>query len=153
MAGVFGEVREALPQTLANLSIVFDMLKRYNKGLEQTLVILPQGASVAQAVAAPFKNAAALNFSLTINQPPPCLTGFLPASEWRSPADTTTAPLPSGTYCKIPKDTPANVVRGARNYPCADVPGKTAATRGNAAARNRTCRWATTRGTAIPTSC
>jgi phospholipid/cholesterol/gamma-HCH transport system substrate-binding protein len=128
VAGVFGEVREAFPQTLANLSIVFDMLKRYNKGLEQTLVILPQGASVAQAVAAPFKNAAALNFSLTINQPPPCLTGFLPASEWRSPADTTTAPLPSGTYCKIPKDTPANVVRGARNYPCADVPGKTAAT-------------------------
>lgn len=128
VTAVFSDVQEALPQTLANLAIVFDMLKRYNKGLEQTLVILPQGASVAQAVAAPFENAAALNFSLTINQPPPCLTGFLPASEWRSPADTTTAPLPSGTYCKIPKDTPANVVRGARNYPCADVPGKTAAT-------------------------
>lgn len=128
VTAVFSDVQEALPQTLANLAIVLDMLKRYNKGLEQTLVILPQGASVAQAVAAPFENAAALNFSLTINQPPPCLTGFLPASEWRSPADTTTAPLPSGTYCKIPKDTPSNVVRGARNYPCADVPGKTAAT-------------------------
>lgn len=128
VTAVFSDVQEALPQTLANLSIVLDMLKRYNKGLEQTLVILPQGASVAQAVAAPFENAAALNFSLTINQPPPCLTGFLPASEWRSPADTSTAPLPSGMYCKIPKDTPANVVRGARNYPCVDVPGKTAAT-------------------------
>ncbi|MET0898089.1 MAG: MCE family protein [Mycobacterium sp.] len=128
VTAVFSDVQEALPQTLANLSIVLDMVKRYNKGLEQTLVILPQGASVAQAVAAPFDGAAALNFSLTINQPPPCLTGFLPATEWRSPADTTTAPLPSGTYCKIPKDTPANVVRGARNYPCADVPGKTAAT-------------------------
>jgi phospholipid/cholesterol/gamma-HCH transport system substrate-binding protein len=128
VTAVFSDVQEALPQTLGNLAIVLDMLKRYNKGLEQTLVILPQGAAVAQAVAAPFENAAALNFSLTINQPPPCLTGFLPATEWRSPADTTTAPLPSGTYCKIPKDTPANVVRGARNYPCADVPGKTAAT-------------------------
>ncbi|MDF2824424.1 MAG: mammalian cell entry protein [Mycobacterium sp.] len=128
VTAVFSDVQEALPQTLGNLAIVLDMLKRYNKGLEQTLVILPQGASVAQAVAAPFENAAALNFSLTINQPPPCLTGFLPATEWRSPADTTTAPLPSGTYCKIPKDTPANVVRGARNYPCADIPGKTAAT-------------------------
>ncbi|MCV7322948.1 MCE family protein [Mycolicibacterium confluentis] len=124
---VFSDVREALPQTLANLAIVIDMLKRYHKGLEQTLVILPQGASVAQAVAAPFKNAAALNFSLTINQPPPCLTGFLPATEWRSPADTRTEPLPTGTYCKIPKDAP-NVVRGARNYPCVDVPGKRAAT-------------------------
>ena len=124
---VFSDVRESLPQTFANLEIVLDMLKRYNKGLEQTLVILPQGASVAQAVAAPFKDAATLDFSLTINQPPPCLTGFLPATEWRSPADTTMAPLPSGTYCKIPKDAP-NVVRGARNYPCADIPGKRAAT-------------------------
>ncbi len=128
VAAVFSDVRDSLPQTLANLAIVLDMLKRYNKGVEQALVILPEGGAVAQAVAAPFKNAAALNFSLTINQPPPCLTGFLPATEWRSPADTTTAPLPSGTYCKIPQDTPANVVRGARNYPCVDVPGKRAAT-------------------------
>jgi phospholipid/cholesterol/gamma-HCH transport system substrate-binding protein len=56
------------------------------------------------------------------------LTGFLPASQWRSPADTSTQPLPSGTYCKIPKEFQGNVVRGARNYPCADVPGKRAAT-------------------------
>ena len=44
---VFSGVRDALPQTLANLAIVIDMLKRYNKGLEQALVILPQGAAVA----------------------------------------------------------------------------------------------------------
>ncbi|TXB91947.1 MCE family protein, partial [Mycobacterium tuberculosis] len=62
-----------------------------------------------------------------LNQPPPCLTGFLPASEWRSPADTSTAPLPKGTYCRIPMDA-SNVVRGARNNPCVDVPGKRAAT-------------------------
>ncbi len=37
-------------------------------------------------------------------------------------------PLPRGTYCKIPKDYQGNVVRGARNYPCVDVPGKRAAT-------------------------
>ena len=46
---LFGNVRDALPQTLANLAIVIDMLKRYHKGLEQTLVIFPQGAAVAQA--------------------------------------------------------------------------------------------------------
>jgi phospholipid/cholesterol/gamma-HCH transport system substrate-binding protein len=62
-----------------------------------------------------------------LNVPPPCLTGFLPASEWRSPADTTAVPLPSGMYCKIPKDYQGLAVRGARNYPCADVPGKRAA--------------------------
>jgi phospholipid/cholesterol/gamma-HCH transport system substrate-binding protein len=122
----FSDVRESLPQTLANLEVVIDMLKRYHKGLEQALVILPQGATVAEAGTI-FENEGLLHFGLSINQPPPCLTGFLPASEWRSPADTSMAPLPSGTYCKIPKDA-QNVVRGARNYPCADVPGKRAAT-------------------------
>ena len=124
---VFSDVRDSLPQTLANLAVVFDMLKRYNAGLEQALVVLPQGASVAQAGTV-FEGEGLLHFGLSINQPPPCLTGFLPASEWRSPADTSMAPLPSGTYCKIPKDFQGNVVRGARNYPCADIPGKRAAT-------------------------
>jgi phospholipid/cholesterol/gamma-HCH transport system substrate-binding protein len=124
---VFGGVRDALPQTLANLAIVTDMLKRYHKGLEQALVILPQGATIAQAGTI-FEGEGLLHFGLSINQPPPCLTGFVPASEWRSPSDTSMAPLPSGTYCKIPKDYQGNVVRGARNYPCADVPGKRAAT-------------------------
>jgi phospholipid/cholesterol/gamma-HCH transport system substrate-binding protein len=124
---LFSNVRDALPQTLANLSVVIDMLKRYHKGLEQTLVILPQGASIAQAGTL-FDNVGQLPLALSINQPPPCFSGFLPASEWRSPADTSMRPLPSGTYCKIPKDYQGNVVRGARNYPCVDVPGKRAAT-------------------------
>nr|WP_090346352.1 MlaD family protein [Mycolicibacterium malmesburyense]CRL78938.1 virulence factor Mce family protein [Mycolicibacterium malmesburyense] len=124
---VFSGVRDSLPQTLANLTIVIDMLKRYHKGLEQVLVILPQGTSVAQAGLL-FENVGQLPLALSINQPPPCLTGFLPASEWRAPADVSMAPLPKGTYCKIPKDYQGNAVRGARNYPCVDVPGKRAAT-------------------------
>jgi phospholipid/cholesterol/gamma-HCH transport system substrate-binding protein len=125
---VFSDVRESLPQTLANLEVVFDLLKRYHNGVEQVLVFLPQGAAISQTVAAPFSNYAALDLALSINQPPPCLTGFIQASEWRSPADTSMQPLPSGTYCKIPQDWPANSVRGSRNIPCADVPGKRAAT-------------------------
>jgi phospholipid/cholesterol/gamma-HCH transport system substrate-binding protein len=125
---VFSDVRESLPQTLANLEVVFDLLKRYHTGVEQLLVFLPQGASIAQTVAAPFPNQAALDLALSINQPPPCLTGFIPAPEWRSPADTSLQPLPTGTYCKIPMDTPANSVRGSRNIPCTDIPGKRAAT-------------------------
>ena len=124
-SALFSDVRESLPQTLANLEVIIDMLKRYHKGLEQTLVIAPQGLTVAQAGLI-FAPEGLLHFGLSINQPPPCLTGFVPASEWRSPADTSMAPLPSGTYCKIPKDV-QNVVRGARNYPCMDVPGKRAA--------------------------
>lgn len=124
---VFGDVRDSLPQTLANLEVVFDLLKRYHSGIEQLLVFLPQGASITETVGTPFPNMAALDLALSINQPAPCLTGFIPASEWRSPADTSLKPLPSGTYCKIPMDTPANSVRGSRNIPCVDVPGKRAA--------------------------
>jgi phospholipid/cholesterol/gamma-HCH transport system substrate-binding protein len=125
---VFNDVRESLPQTLANLEVVADMLKRYNAGLEQLLVFLPEVGSVAQTLIASAPGAVLMNLDLSLNNPPPCLTGFLPASEWRSPADTSTAPLPAGTYCKIPQDTQANDVRGARNYPCVDVPGKRRAT-------------------------
>ena len=125
---VFSDVRESLPQTFANLEIVLDMLKRYNKGVEQLLVFLPQNVAAGQTETVAFPHYASLDTALTINQPPPCMTGFLPASQWRSPADTSIAPLPSGTYCKIPQDTPGNAVRGARNIPCVDVPGKRAAT-------------------------
>jgi phospholipid/cholesterol/gamma-HCH transport system substrate-binding protein len=125
---VFNDVRDSLPQTLANLEVVFDLLKRYHAGVEQLLVFLPQGASIVQTVGLANPNMADLDLALPINQPPPCLTGFIPASEWRSPADTSMQPLPSGTYCKIPIDTPANGVRGSRNMPCVDVPGKRAAT-------------------------
>jgi phospholipid/cholesterol/gamma-HCH transport system substrate-binding protein len=125
---VFSDVRESLPQTFANLEIVLDMLKRYHKGVEQLLVFLPQNVAAGQTETVAFPGYAALDTALTINQPPPCMTGFLPASQWRSPADTSLAPLPSGTYCKIPQDFSANSVRGARNIPCVDVPGKRAAT-------------------------
>jgi len=128
VTATFTDVRGSLPQTLANLEVILEMLKRYHAGVEQALVFLPQSGAVAQASLSAYPDHASLNVALSINQPPPCLTGFLPASEWRAPADTSVAPLPAGTYCKIPQDTPANVVRGARNTPCVDVPGKRAAT-------------------------
>ncbi|SBS79682.1 Virulence factor Mce family protein [uncultured Mycobacterium sp.] len=124
---VAGDVRQSLPQTLANLEIVTGLLLRYRQGVEQVLVLLPQATAVAQTTTLAFPGEANIDLGLAINQPPPCLTGFLPASQWRSPADTSIAPLPAGTYCKIPQETPANAVRGARNLPCVDAPGKTAA--------------------------
>ena len=127
---VFSDVRESLPQTLANIEIIADMLKRYHPGLEQTLVFLPQLGSITQAVALPYEKdrMAALDLSLAINYPPPCLTGFLPAPEWRSPSDTSIAPLRNNNYCRIPQDFQSNEVRGVRNMPCMDVPGKRAPT-------------------------
>lgn len=125
---LFVDVKDALPQTLANVEIIVEMLKRYNKGVEQALVLLPQAPAAGQAVAAPFPGEASIDLGLSINQPPPCLTGFLPASDWRAPADVSPKPVVDGLYCKIPQDTPSNAVRGPRNFPCVDVPGKRAAT-------------------------
>jgi phospholipid/cholesterol/gamma-HCH transport system substrate-binding protein len=125
--GVVGGVRDSLPQTLANLEVVTGLLLRYRKGVEQVLVLLPQAASVAQTTTLPFPGEARIDLGLAINQPPPCLTGFLPSAQWRSPADTSIAPLPADTYCKIPQDFTANAVRGARNIPCIDVVGRQAA--------------------------
>ena len=127
---VFSDVRESLPQTLANTAVVIEMLKRYNPGVEQVLVLLPQLASIVQAISAPFEkeHLAALDLGQSINYPPGCMTGWPSAAEWRSQADTSLAPLVEGAYCKIPQDDPYNVVRGARNIPCMDVPGKRAAT-------------------------
>lgn len=124
---VFGDVRDSLPQTLANLEIVVDMLKRYHNNVEQVLVGLPQGLSEMETAVSLHPGMVSVLDRLQINQPPPCLTGFLPASQWRAAADLSRAELPTNTYCKIPKDFQGNV-RGARNYPCVDVPGKRAAT-------------------------
>jgi phospholipid/cholesterol/gamma-HCH transport system substrate-binding protein len=89
-------------------------------------VLLPQVGSVAQTTTLAFPGEASIDLGLAINTPPPCLTGFLPASQWRSPADTSLEPLPSGTYCKIPQEM-GNAVRGARNIPCIDDAGRRAA--------------------------
>src|ERR1700757_564977 len=58
----FGDVRESLPQALANLEIVIDMLRRYHNGVEQALVFLPQSAAIAQSVTSEFPGHASLGF-------------------------------------------------------------------------------------------
>jgi phospholipid/cholesterol/gamma-HCH transport system substrate-binding protein len=133
---VFSNVRESLPQTLANTEIVLDMLKRYHPGVEQLLVYLPQLGSIVQAISAPYEKdrMANLDLSFAINYPPPCLTGFRPAPEWRSPADTSISPLRDGNYCRIPQDFQANAPRPRRI----------------AAATSPTCRWVPTRGSVTP---
>ncbi len=123
-----GDVREALPATLANTAIVTDMLKRYNKNLEQVVVLLPQLGTLLQTITAVFPDRAGLNITGNLFSPPPaCFTGYLPASQWRAPADTSPAEIPEQAYCRIPQDA-QNSVRGVRNIPCVDVPGKRAAT-------------------------
>ena len=123
------QVKPTLPVLLATLTSIGQVLVTYNKSLEQLLVLFPPYLAGLQSVT-PANNPTGKplgDFAVSINDPPSCTVGFLPPSQWRSPADTTEMDTPDGIYCKLPQDAPI-AVRGARNYPCVEHPGKRAAT-------------------------
>jgi phospholipid/cholesterol/gamma-HCH transport system substrate-binding protein len=129
VARLFEQVKPTLPVLLANLTTFGQVAVTYRPSLEQVLVLLPPFVAFIQS-SAPENNATGIplgDFRISIEDPPPCTVGFLPPSQWRSPADTTTIDTPDGLYCKLPQDSPI-VVRGARNSPCMGVPGKRAPT-------------------------
>jgi hypothetical protein len=115
---------------LANLTSLGQVLVTYNASLEQLLVLLPPYMASVQVFGRSDNNPTGLpqaDFALNVADPPACSVGFLPPSQWRSPADTTTIDTPDNLYCKLPQDSPI-AVRGARNYPCMGHPGKRAPT-------------------------
>ncbi|ULE31784.1 MCE family protein [Mycobacterium sp. IDR2000157661] len=124
------QVKPTLPILLANLTTLGQILVTYNPALEQLLVLLPAVIASQQSFGLPKNNPTGLplsDFTLTVADPNSCTVGFLPPSRWRNPADTTTVDTPDGLYCKLPQDSPI-AVRGARNYPCIEHPGKRAPT-------------------------
>jgi phospholipid/cholesterol/gamma-HCH transport system substrate-binding protein len=130
VSGLLNDIKPTLPVLLANLTTLGQILVTYNPSLEQLLVVFPNALSAQQGFGLGKNNPTGLalsDFSLTISDPVPCMTGFLPPSQWRSPADTTVIDTPDNLYCKLPQDSPIGV-RGARNYPCMGHPGKRAPT-------------------------
>lgn len=129
-SALLNQVKPTLPILLANLNTVGQVLVTYNPGIEQLLVILPAYIAAQQSFGLPKNNPTGLplgEFATMFGDPPPCTVGFLPPSQWRSPADMSDIDTPDGLYCKLPQDSPISV-RGARNYPCMDKPGKRAPT-------------------------
>jgi virulence factor Mce-like protein len=123
------QLKPTLPVLLANLSTIGQIGVTWHASLEQLLVLLPPFVSQIETYA-PVNNPTGLpngDFSLGLGDPPSCTVGFLPPSAWRSPADLSPADTPDNLYCKLPQDSPI-AVRGARNYPCMDHPGKRAPT-------------------------
>jgi virulence factor Mce-like protein len=126
---LFDQVKPTLPVLLANLTTFGKVGVTYHPSLEQVLVLLPPFVGDVLA-SAPGNNPTGIplgDFRVQLGDGPPCTVGFLPPSQWRSPADLTTIDTPDGLYCKLPQDAPV-VVRGARNSPCMGVPGKRAPT-------------------------
>lgn len=123
------QLKPTLPILLANMTTVGQVGVTYNPSLRQLLVLLPPYVAGFGALSQ-LNNPEGLSygaFSLMNGDPPPCTVGFLPPSQWRSPADTTTIDTPDDLYCKLPQDSPI-AVRGVRNDPCMGHPGKRAPT-------------------------
>lgn len=123
------QLKPTLPVLLANLTTVGQIAVTYHASLEELFVLLPPIVAALQG-AGPKNRPDGLpigDFAITVDDPPICTVGFLPPSQWRSPADTSVIDTPDGLYCKLPQDS-ALSVRGARNYPCMDRPGKRAPT-------------------------
>jgi phospholipid/cholesterol/gamma-HCH transport system substrate-binding protein len=131
---LFDQLQPTLPVVMANLATVGEVAAVYRPNLEQILVLLPQGAAAVQATGVANRNTkqdyngAFLSFNLNLNLPPACTTGFLPIQQQRAAAFEDYPPVPDGDiYCRVPQDAPFNV-RGARNSPCVEKPGKRAPT-------------------------
>jgi phospholipid/cholesterol/gamma-HCH transport system substrate-binding protein len=126
---LLNQVKPTLPVLLANLTTIGQVAVVYHASLEQLLMLLPPSVSSTQSYSSTSNPTGYPlgEFAITLGDPPACTVGFLPPSQWRSPADTTTIDTPDGLYCKLPQDSPV-VVRGARNYPCMGHPGKRAPT-------------------------
>ncbi|UXA19762.1 MCE family protein [Mycobacterium sp. SMC-4] len=123
------QVQPTLPVLLANMGSLSQVAVTYHPGLKQLLVLLPPLTAMYQAAVGD-NNATGIpvgDFRISVDDPPACTVGFLPASQRRNPADTTTLDTPDGLYCKLPQDSPISV-RGVRNTPCMDKPGKYAPT-------------------------
>jgi len=127
---LFDRLKPTLPTLLANLVSVEKVAVVYQPAIEQLLVLLPQGtAATAAGMVADLYNKTDyrgfyLSFNLNLNLPPPCTTGFLPPQQRRGPVFEDAPPRAAGdVYCRTPQDGMFNV-RGAKNYPCLERPGK-----------------------------
>jgi phospholipid/cholesterol/gamma-HCH transport system substrate-binding protein len=125
----FQGIRPSFPVLAANLANLGRIGVIYHRSIEQALVIFPalQASLLTIGGQLPVDEGGKQDFKISINDPPPCNTGFLPPTAIRSPGDTTLRELPTDMYCKVEQNNPS-VVRGARNYPCQEFPGKRAPT-------------------------
>lgn len=125
----FSGIRPSFPALAASLANLGRVGVIYHKSIEQLLVVFPAlfAAIITSAGGVPQNEGAKLDFKIDLHDPPPCMTGFLPPPLVRSPADESVREIPRDMYCKTAQNDPSTV-RGARNYPCQEFPGKRAPT-------------------------
>ncbi|WP_227998258.1 MCE family protein [Nocardia australiensis] len=128
VSSLFQDLKPTLPLLLSNLVSVAQVGATYHAGLEQVLVVFPPlVAAFMTVVRGPAEYGAMVDFHLELNDPPGCTTGFLPPDQRRAPSELDSPDSPPGMYCKVPQNA-QEAVRGIRNTPCVEVPGKRAPT-------------------------
>ncbi|MFT3660130.1 MAG: MCE family protein [Gordonia sp. (in: high G+C Gram-positive bacteria)] len=126
---LFDDVAETFPVAIGNLRVNARTMAVYLPNLKQTVVLYPR---VLSALITAINNGSNrhgpnVNFTLGFQDPPTCTVGFVPPSDWRFPNAQTPQDVPPGTLCRLPQNAQTSV-RGARNFPCVQQPGRRAPT-------------------------
>jgi len=119
ISGLVDTLSPTLPMLIANLTTVGQVAYTYIPQLKTLLVVYPALVARIESALSPYASAgeAKLDLKLNYNDPPPCITGYIPVDQRRSPADVSPASTPKGLHCALPADA-IEAVRGARNDPC-----------------------------------
>ncbi|QKT08457.1 MCE family protein [Gordonia sp. X0973] len=127
---LFDSMKMSLPLLVDNLGVASKTLAVYEPNMRQILVLYPRLLDVlitAVNTGDVERYGANADFALGFQDPGTCTVGFLPASQWRPGSATTARELPPGLLCRVPQDQNL-AVRGSRNFPCVEFPGRRAPT-------------------------
>ncbi len=126
---LFSSMDQTLPMLIDNLGVASKTMAVYLPNLQQILVLYPRlmNSLLTAVNSGDPRYGPNVEFALAFQDPPPCTVGYLPKSQWRFPSATDARELPPGMLCRVPQDAQV-AVRGARNYPCAEFPGRRAPT-------------------------
>jgi phospholipid/cholesterol/gamma-HCH transport system substrate-binding protein len=117
------DLESDLPPLLQSTNTVSRVLNLYDPYLRQILSDYPLAAAAVQSVTMPAIDDKAVRLTLAnFADPPECIEGFVPVSDWASPFDTSPRKNPL-VFCTAPHDDP-RAVRGARNIPCPQNPAR-----------------------------
>ncbi|MFT4086958.1 MAG: MCE family protein [Gordonia sp. (in: high G+C Gram-positive bacteria)] len=126
---LFADMNLSFPMAISNLRVATRTMAVYLPNLRQTIVLYPRvlSALITAINTGSNRHGPNVNFTLGFQDPPTCTVGFLPPKDWRFPSAVTPQNLPPGLLCRLPQNAQSSV-RGARNFPCVEYPGRRAPT-------------------------